>query len=534
MKTMQRTFRLAAVALILSPLVPFAQEADAPSPAAGDEVVLDEEGGEIASPAMPPMMLRLRSGAILWGSVLEHDPDGIRFRRVSTGGIVQLAWGRLDPAEEGALRLRFGYVDSGADEIMVTADRFQLINGTEIIGLIESRTDQHLFVKTAERTIPVAKSQVAGASTTVQVPALDIFTKDELYQRRVLELQAELLGEGTDAAEANFALAQYCERLFDYARALHHYRKTAELDPEFEAEEVAPAAARCEVKAAQQEQVDMLAEIDRWRARKRYDRAIELLGQFPERFPNSPLLEDWNKLRDRVAKYQERDLAAEIVRLVYSHTTKLTRKAARDKTAYESLLAYLEEGLLEDLRQAVVDDIQQLAPGIEPDEMQRFWDARERGRRRTGSYGFGTWLLGEDRALALPIPEDEKKSAPEEGSQAEAREKLQQRIARYLQNQELARKTKSGDQFEEEDPAKFWSQLNLSGRSLWTLAYFVEFSGLFRLDRVYLDNCRACGGAGAREVLFTGSAVSGDSSGRRLRRCTTCHGIGRVRRIKYR
>ena len=33
-------------------------------------------------------------------------------------------------------------------------------------------------------------------------------------------------------------------------------------------------------------------------------------------------MEDWNKLRDRVARYQARDLRAEIVRVVNSKTVK--------------------------------------------------------------------------------------------------------------------------------------------------------------------------------------------------------------------
>jgi hypothetical protein len=50
-----------------------------------------------------------------------------------------------------------------------------------------------------------------------------------------------------------------------------------------------------------------------------------------------------------------------------------------------------------------------------------------------------------------------------------------------------------------------------------------------------LSNCRECGGIGVREVIYTGGARSGDTvSGRRLMHCPTCHGIGRVRRIRYR
>ncbi len=534
---MKLTTRLVPLFLLsfLSAPPAFAQDetADAPAPVATEGV--DATDATTDALQLPPMMLRLRTGGILWGSIVEHTPEWVRFQRVDSGGIVRLPWVRLDPAEEEDLRLRFGYVDAAADEIMVTVDRFPLRDGTEITGLIESRTDQYIFVKTAVSTIPVPKTQVAGPSTRVQVPALEIYTRGELYQQKVLEMQADLLAEGEVGAQANYEVADYCERLFDYEHAAHHYRRTAELDPLFETEAVLIAISRSETKAEKQEQVDMIAQIDLYRARKRYDLAVELIQQFPVLFPDSPLMEDFRKMQDRVAKYQERDLRAETVRLWHNWTKKLTGQAVREHKTYEAVLAYIEDGLVEDLRQGVVEDLQRLAPGIEPDEMQQFWDEREGGRRRQATYGLGTWLLGEDRALANIEPQEEKKKPAEKGSQDEARQKLEDRIKRYLDNQELARKAKAGGESEDDDPEKFWAGWNWSGRSLWTLAYFVENSGLFRLEKVLFNNCRGCGGKGVREVIFTGSAVSGDAGGNsRLFRCATCRGIARTRRIKYR
>jgi hypothetical protein len=60
-----------------------------------------------------PTMLRLRDGSIRWGSVEGHDPDGIRFRVLDTGGLARLPWSLLDPAEAADLRQRFGYVELG-------------------------------------------------------------------------------------------------------------------------------------------------------------------------------------------------------------------------------------------------------------------------------------------------------------------------------------------------------------------------------------------------------------------------------------
>ncbi len=499
----------------------FAQDAAGPSaaPAAASE---------------PTVMLRLKSGDVLFGSVMGHDSEGVRFRRVDTGGTVALTWSFLDPTESEELRLRFGYVDTDADELLIDAERLVLDDNTEVVGLIVNRTDEYVWLKTESGTTPIAKRRLQGQSTLVRVPALDIFTRDELYQQRAFELQAALLLDGPEGAAAHDELAEYSERLFDYRHALEHYSNVAKLAPEFDAERVAIAIARCEKKAAVQDQVDLLETIDRYRTRKRYDLAIESLRLFPELYPDSPLLEDWNKLRDRVGRHQARDLREAVVRHFHARVARLARDAAKKKKTYEEVLAYLDEGMLDELLQAVQRDLEELAPGIEGDEIQRLWTEREAGRYRQASFGLGTWLLGDSRARETYEEKEDETPDPKKGSQAEARKKLEDRIKRYLQNQELTRRAKAGGAAGEEDPAKYWLDWDYAGRYHWIVAYFVEFSGLFQIDRVRFANCRECGGTGARDIVYSGSAIAGDAAQNRLVPCPACHTIGVVRRIRYR
>ena len=279
----------------------------------------------------------------------------------------------------------------------------------------------------------------------------------------------------------------------------------------------------------------MLTEIDLMRARGRHDRAIELLQTFPELYPGTPLLEDWNELRDKVAKYQERELRARIISRVHYRARHIARDAARQHPTFEEVLAYLDEQMGEDLLEAVKEDVQEIAPGIENDQVRRLWDERKAGRFHQASYGIGTWLLGEDRALAQfeKEPDPNAKKEPAKGSAAAARKKLEERVARYLKNQDLARRG-GGGASDEEDPNELWSRWSHSGRNQWVLAYFAEFSGYFNLQAVRFSFCRECGGSGTRSVLFTGSAIAGKSAAETLVPCGTCHTLGHVRRIRYR
>jgi hypothetical protein len=486
-----------------------------------------------ATPDVGGTMLRLRSGDITFGEIVGHDPDGIRVRLLETGGEVELPWSTLDPTEADELRLTHGYVEASSEELLVDAERIELVNGQEVIGRIVERNDREVWVKRAEGTVPIPVTQIRGAISTVQAPALDLFTKEELYQQKAFELQGRLGGAGRSGAQAHDELAKHAERLLDFAHALEHYQRAAERDPTFDPERLAQAIARATQKAALQQQVDHLSEIDLARARKRYDRAIALLAEFRTLYPKSPLLEDLTKLQDRVAKSQERDLREEVVARWHFWAVRLAREAAR-KPTFEEVQAYLDEKMGEDVAQKVRDDVQTIAPGIEVDQVRRIFGERKGGKYRTATYGGGTWLLGESAREELDQTKDEKKEEPVKGTQSEARKKLEDRIKHYLENQKLTRS--SADAAEADDPQVFWDGWNWSGRSQWVLAYYAEKSGDMKDLQSRFSNCRECGGTGARDMLFTGSAASsaGQQAGEILVPCPACHTIGIVRRIRYR
>lgn len=495
-----------------------------------------------AAAAAPSTMLRLKSGAIVFGSILAHDQEGIHFRLLENGGEVPLPWGVLDPTEAEEMRLRYGYVEAEAEELLIDADRLQLADGRELVGRIVNRTDTHLWVKRAEATVPIAKNDVRGAITNVQAPALDIFTKEELYQDKAFELQGRLGAQGRPGAAAHDELAKFSERLFDFAHALEHYQRAAERDPAYDATRLEQAIARCKEKAALQQQVDHLAEIDLRRAQKRYDKAIELMGQFRALYPKSPLLTDLAKLQDRVAKSQERDLREAIISRWHFWTLRLAREAGR-KTNFEEVQGYLDEKMGEDIAQKVRADVLTIAPKIEVDQVRRLWAARKGGDYHLATYSLGTWLLGEGARAELDQTKEKKEAEPEKGTQSEARKRLEERIKRYIDNQKLTRQQAQQDD-KSEDPQAFWEGWNSAGRTQWILAYYAEKAGDFRDLVARFENCRECGGTGARDLLFAGNAgnaqngangkVGGGQAGEVLVPCPTCHTIGIVRRVRYR
>lgn len=474
----------------------------------------------------PVMQFQLRGGAIQWGTLRSHDPEGLTFVRLDNGGTVRLPWGALDPRQERELRVELGYIDLTGDEVMMSADRLELTDGTELIGVIVDRTPDAILIKTSTATVPVPKNRIGGPSTTVQVPALTVYTKEELYSRELATTPTSPNGQ--------YALAQYCERILDFAHAAEHYKKAAELDPGFRPDDVRAAVARATEKAKNQDQLDYLSQIDLSLARRRYDEAAARADAFASKYPDSPLIADAKKKKDRVIKARDRYIGDQVANLWLTRASRLANKAAIEKT-YSQVLAYLDGEMKKELAEVVTKDALKISKEVTTESVRQLWAKRSRIHWYRASYGYGTWLLGEDAALKGQETEKPKEVLTEKDKE---RAELEQRIQRFLKNQEMARKGKEASE-KKDDAEAAWKELSSAARAGWILAYYAENSGDFEVGpKPLFAACRECGGKGVLEIAYVGmnpsKTATGKGSQNETVECPTCHGLGVIRRILYR
>lgn len=474
-------------------------------------------------------MLRLRDGSIVWGTVVAHDPDGIQFERLETGGRVRLAWNFLHPEEERDMRQRWGYVDLSNDEILIEADRIVTIEGAELTGLIIDRSGENLLVKTSTATVILPKSRIAGAPTTVQVSAFEVFTRAELYSQK-------LANSDTTSADGLYQLAQWCERILDYAHAVEHYKKVKEIDAKFRPEDVRQALERALEKAARQDQIDYLSDIDGLVGRHKFDEAIARADAFAQKFPDSPLLQQAKKVKDRVVKSREAFLTERVATAWFLRTGQVARVASA-KMEYEGALNYVGGQMSKDVLDAVVKEVQKLSKELTPDAVKKLWLQRKKVRWNRASYGMGTWLLGKDAALkGSEEPNEKPKTILSEKDKE--RMELEKKLQRFLQNQELARKAKSSAD-QNDDRQQGWKDMTDDGRAYWMVAYYCENSGDFEvMPKPSFTMCPVCGGKGTLVSSLAGGNVSRSAIGKgsvdvKLE-CPTCHGLGVFRKISYR
>lgn len=488
-----------------------------------------EDGVTPAQAANAATMLRLRDGSIRWGTILSHDADGIVFQLLETGGRARLPWPLLHPDEESDLRRRFGYVDLSGDEVYVEADRIVTIEGTELVGLVVDKSGDTIVVKTASALVPIAKNRVAGTPTTVQVRADEVYTRPELYAQGLSNVDVA-------SADGNYQLAQWCERILDFPHAVEHYKKAQTLDAAYKPDDVRVSLARAVEKAARQDQIDYLSDLELLAARRHYDDALARAEGFATRFPDSPLIPNAKKAKDRVLKARERFLSDRVVTLWYQRTAQLSRTAAQ-KFGYEGAVDYAGSQLQKDVLEYVVKEALTITKDATPEAVRKLWQARRKLRWYRASYGLGTWLLGRDEALKGGV-EEKPKDTKAMSEVDKERAALEKKLERYLQNQEMARKAKVSNE-QVDDREKSWRELSLDNRAGWILAYYAEHGGDFDVDpKPMLAECRECGGKGTREIAMVGGNVSRQAVGRSsiavAVECESCHGIGYVRRISYR
>ena len=530
---MRRTLALIS-ALALVPLL--AQGATL-SPQAGLEqpVAADAEA----------IMLRLRNGSIRWGAIEDHDPDGIRFSLLSHGGRVRVPWNFIDPVQELEMRTRYGYVDVSSEELMIDAEQLTLKNGDEVVGVITSRQGEHFVVKAAGHVSQIPKANVASVQSGLRVPALEVYTREEIYGQYLADLDPE-------SPESQWELAQTCERILDFAHAAEHYQAIPLLDPTFRDEAVRLALEKALVKAEQQEQIDYLRQVDQLRRKGLYDRAEAHCVAFRELYPDSPLLEDANKKQVKVQEARDR-AAVELVNREWKRWLgRLAREAAKTKT-YAEVVAYAEEVMSQDIQAKVLESLhKKISPDLTGEHVRAYWSKRRKVRYDKASYGHGTWLLGDEGATKGMEKKGQTDAAPPGATDA-ARKKLEDKIKKFLANQERARKARSRED-ESEDQETFWRSFSVNNRAQWIRAYHIEYGGDFDVrEKPQIAGCSECGGKGVREIIYIGGGGGGNDNsrggrggrgGRRnnnqahpgssLVSCPTCHGIGAVRKIYYR
>jgi tetratricopeptide (TPR) repeat protein len=487
--------------------------------------------------------LRLRDGTLLFGEVLAHEESGVRVRRFDNGGVVDLRWDHLIPEEAERLREAYGYLDKENEGHRVLVDRIRIADGSEIVGLIVENRPEVLVVRVRENTINVPKARIVPPLDRIEVDALVVFTKDQLYNEKRGSLDLT-------TAPGHLELARFLVRIRDWKRAAEHYRKVKELDPNLHPGEVGAKTTRCEERAAREKEEEALDSIRILRERGRFTEALKACEKFKADFPSTPLARDVEELKKRIVARRAEETKKAAVLGWYELASRIAHAKAGDrKVPFEEAKAYAERELAKEILKQVLDRVRRIDDSLDANAVRALFDGRDvkKLRNQRARYDQGTFALGKEKARAgLEPKEAESKPSAEDAQKKE----LDEKIRRYLNALKSAQGGASGPALEE--PQAWWDRAPSAARGQWLLAYYAEFGGDMKEVRAWADTCRTCGGRGFLEELAGaggqggggdqggggggrgGGQGGGQGSGAGRHTCGDCHGLQFLRYVTFR
>ena len=481
--------------------------------------------GLVAAFAAPAsaQAIQLRDGQLLVGEVVDATTDGLSFRRLDNGGLLELSWSDLSPLHAEQIKRLEGIVVEEEGEVTIEADVLIYKTGggslDEVVGLIVEYAPDKILLKQKNRIVPVPTSAIAKPPRTREVPVLEIFTADEYYQRKLAEIQP-----GEDA-DKHVALAEELRRVRLYEESLKHLERAEELGGGKHSGQLTAMLERVRRLKESAAERGLLAEIRIQRNRRNFERAAELIEQFEQEYPESELARELDREKKRFDENRETYLLEEIKTRWASTVREVARvKAGERDSSLTAVRSWVEDGMAEE----VFDRIGRVLE-IEPKEVAELWAKRlelSNPRADLYSYGVGSWVLGAD---AVTKDTDAGAGGGNDSGSGSAQDRELERLIRKLREvrergRAIAARRDTGQQQTEDD---WWEDAERNERTGWIRAYFAEYSGRMEVTSAYAFKCPNCDGAGY--------LVTVGSSGEEQRaKCPTCQGTRFTRAIRAR
>jgi hypothetical protein len=469
--------------------------------------------------------LQLADGRVLLARVEDADGDGLRVKRLDNGGTLDLRWEHLSPASAMAIKRQRDLLGDTRDEILVRADEIEfLVNGGKQtwIGRIVDRTDTQIVVqqKGAQFRIPRAELR---AVRRVEVPAMQVYTKDEFYALRLAELQPG------DSADKHILLAEDLVKVRDYEHAADHLQKARELGNSVNQQHLEQMSQRLQRYKEAAKERELLDQIQAARSRAQlvdFEKGLKLIAQFEAQFPQSKLKADFDQEKQRFAEARTRYLSQQVAEQ-WRRSIQITadKKAADAATTLDAARDYAENKMTDDI---VARTAQQLR--LEPDEVRQLWAERARypvGKRTEHfAYGIGSWVLGEEGILkgTKQGAAQAQQAPPQQAGNTRQVEQLARALREALERRRTQMQGQGGAQ-EAQDPDDWWRQAARPERVSWLRAYYAEHSGQLVVTFQTVSPCISCYGEGTTPEM--------DPEGKLVRnKCFLCQGTKWLRSFK--
>ncbi len=485
----------------------------------------------VAGGSLRAELIRLKSGKVLLGKIEgQPDQEGFLFRRADNGGLVQIRWRHLMPGDARRLKAEAGLLEDTEEEVLVKARRITvripgLAAPKTYIGIVVGRKPGKIVLRKKGVETEIRTEMIEGTPEWVEVPALEVYTPDEFYQKELQEIQP-----GEDPAKHEI-LARALKGAGDLERAKIHFQKVLELAPDYRNRAVVEHAIKqIDAALAHKDLVEAMKKVRRAKSQRDFNRALALAEELDKKLDQmpGPLKQVWLAQKEKLLKDRRKYLASRVVENVY----RLVRRLAQEKVVKKDVGPdEAKEFAEKEMADLIVTKVAALLR-IQKEEVLDLWNKREEfhlAKPRSATYGDGTFILPKSKAYAGT----ELAETLARGGSRRAREnELQRRIKEFLRRQLQKRRNRGGrggaqQAPQEITPEEWWKEARVNERRLWLMAYFAEFSGMMKVKKAYAEPCPTCAGTGYISALDA-------NTGKEIRvKCPACHGYRIRRRILF-
>jgi len=467
-------------------------------------------------------IVRLSDGRLVHGTIVEFDEaTGFTLVRADTGGRLPLRWEHLSAAETKRIKASRGFTGEDPQPFLVDVVHLVMKNGTTETGVLVDDGRRDVYTLTRRGSSDSFPKQYVRSVESGRVEGLSVYSSEDLYQ-----LLLEQFGTPTTAAQ-HFELAVASEGASLYGQSRDHYTAAANLDPSLKPELIALRIDRAGIKIEDRVETARLDEIRNRLYKKQFDVAQRMVAEFRQDYPASRQLGDVATLEGDIGRRRRNHYQGKVISDYFSFLGKsLGEVARRDEMTLGAALELVEESIHLEIVDRLANSYKMDAEGIDS-----LWEARKSGSVRTSSYGTGTFILGEEKALDWVGEKDDGRVEEEQVSDED--DDLQDRIDKVLKKraaearQRRSSRRSSRSLEEGISPDEWWEQNTSDDRMRWLMAYYAEFSGHISVLRAKPRNCRTCEASGLIEVMNERGEVEAVV-------CPTCKGLKHERIVNFR
>lgn len=481
-----------------------------------------------ALPSLRAQTVQFADGRVLLAKVEDADGNGLRVRRLDNGGTLDLRWEHLSASCAAQVKKQWNLMADTQDEILVRADEVEFMQGGSkqtLVGKVAERGADPLVLQIKGVPYRIPRGELL-AMRTVDVPVMQVYTKDEWYAEKLAEAAPG------DQADKHLLLAEALIRVRDYDHARDHLTKAKEFGNSRDPQRLEATSQRLQRYAEAAKERDLIDQIQAARSRGQladFEKGNKLVAEYEKAFAQPKLKSEFDVEKKRLAESRARFLTQQVADQFRRAIQPFADKKVADNTVtLQQARDYAQGKLADELFTRVAQQLR-----IEVDEARQMWGEREKypvGKRTEYfAYGIGSWVLG-TKVIEKDTSLEKAKGQQQGGGtkQQDPNTPETQRIMRLMREALDRRRSAAqggGEQQEEQTDEQWWSTATRPERAGWLRAYFAEFGGQLKLTYAGLSPCVSCVGEGKT------TQIGSDGKLEKVK-CFLCHGTRWLRSFK--